>query len=75
MNNVEDGSIGDNEREYEPPIPREMLRKYVAYAKGHIIPRLTDEAIEYLSQEYVLTRNTGHQIGKYKSFHILRGYR
>ncbi|MCI2412991.1 MAG: minichromosome maintenance protein MCM [Cuniculiplasma sp.] len=70
MNNVEDGSIGDNERKYEPPIPREMLRKYVAYAKGHIIPRLTDEAMEYLSQEYVLTRNTGHQIGKYKSVPI-----
>ncbi len=70
MNNIEDGSIGDNEKKYEPPIPREMLRKYVAYSKGHIVPRLTDEAMEYLSNEYVYTRNSGHQIGKYKTVPI-----
>ena len=38
-------------------IPRELYRKYVAYAKQRINPELTDEAIEELRKFYVDLRN------------------
>ena len=38
-------------------IPKELLRKYVAYAKQKISPKLTDEAVEDLKKFYVDLRN------------------
>jgi replicative DNA helicase Mcm len=70
QNNIDQESVSDNQKKYDPIIDRETLRKYIAYAKSHIIPRLTDEAMQYLSDEYVYTRNSGHQIGMYKSVPI-----
>ena len=39
------------------PVPIELLRKYVAYAKQRIKPRLSKEAIEELKNFYVKLRN------------------
>ena len=38
-------------------IPRELFRKYVAYAKQRIKPELTDEAVDELKKFYVELRN------------------
>ncbi len=38
-------------------IPRELFRKYVAYAKQKIKPRLTEEAVEEIKTFYVDLRN------------------
>ncbi len=38
-------------------IPRELFRKYVAYAKQRIKPELTDEAVEEIKRFYVELRN------------------
>jgi replicative DNA helicase Mcm len=37
----------------------ELLRKYIAYAKQHIVPELTDEAMDYIREYYVKMRNQG----------------
>jgi replicative DNA helicase Mcm len=44
------------EMEFNPPVEKEMVRKYVSYAKGKVFPRLSDEAINLLREEYVKTR-------------------
>lgn len=41
----------------KPPLIPEFLRKYVAYAKQKIQPKLTDEAIEEIKKFYVDLRN------------------
>jgi replicative DNA helicase Mcm len=38
-------------------IPRELFRKYVAYAKQRIQPKLSDEAVEEIKRFYVELRN------------------
>jgi replicative DNA helicase Mcm len=38
-------------------IPRELFRKYVAYAKQKVKPKLTDEAIEEIKRFYIDLRN------------------
>ncbi len=38
-------------------VPREIFRKYVAYAKQRIKPELTDEAIEEIKKFYIDLRN------------------
>jgi len=70
MNNIEQGEIDQKDTIFEPIIPKEMLRKYVAYAKSNIVPKLTDEAIEYLSDEYVRTRNSGLTVGRFRTVPI-----
>ena len=42
----------------EMTIPRELFRKYIAYSKQKIFPKLTDEAIEELKKFYVDLRNS-----------------
>ncbi len=42
--------------QYTPKVEPEFFRKYVAYAKRNVIPRLSDEAIEMLRTKYVETR-------------------
>ncbi len=51
-------------------ITTELLRKYVAYAKQHIFPKLSDEAIEEIQRYYVDMRNSGSDIGGVKSVPI-----
>ncbi|MHB8360495.1 MAG: minichromosome maintenance protein MCM [Thermoplasmataceae archaeon] len=46
---------------FEPPIGKEMLRKYVGYSKSRIFPKLSDEAIAVLRDEYVNTRSSGEK--------------
>ncbi|MCK9595767.1 minichromosome maintenance protein MCM [Candidatus Pacearchaeota archaeon] len=38
-------------------IPRELFRKYVAYAKQRVKPKLTDEAVEDIKRFYIELRN------------------
>ncbi|BAB60203.1 DNA replication initiator [Thermoplasma volcanium GSS1] len=45
-----------DEAKYEPDIDKDLLRKYVAYAKNNVFPRLSDEAIAILQDQYVRTR-------------------
>lgn len=60
---LESSNIDDIEVEEEkgmvPPVDKETLRKYVSYARSKIFPRLSEEAIEILKDEYVNTRNAG----------------
>ncbi|MGP3666990.1 MAG: minichromosome maintenance protein MCM [Candidatus Bathyarchaeota archaeon] len=39
-----------------PPIPPDLLRKYISYARAKIHPRLTDEAVNHLRQFYLKMR-------------------
>jgi replicative DNA helicase Mcm len=41
----------------EPPIPADLLRKYVAYARANIKPRITNEARQLIESFYVNARN------------------
>ena len=41
----------------EPPIPPDLLRKYIGYAKTHITPTLTKEAMERLKDFYLSMRS------------------
>lgn len=60
---LESSKIEDIEVEEEkgmvPPVDKETLRKYVSYARSKVFPRLSEEAIEILKDEYVNTRNAG----------------
>ncbi len=54
-------------KEYEqvelPPISVEMLRKYIAYSKKNIKPRLTPESSQRVSEYYVELRKLGIKQG------------
>jgi replicative DNA helicase Mcm len=41
----------------EPPIPSDLLRKYIGYAKTHITPVLTRDALERLKEFYLSMRS------------------
>jgi len=43
----------------EPEIPTELLRKYIAYAKQKVDPKLTDSALEEIKDYYVTMRSKG----------------
>lgn len=45
----------------ENTIPRDLLRKYIAYAKRYVKPRLSDEAKERLVNFYVEMRSKGEE--------------
>jgi replicative DNA helicase Mcm len=44
-------------KDKKPDIDRELFKKYVAYAKQKIEPKLTDEAVEEIKNFYVRLRN------------------
>ncbi|MCH8067567.1 MAG: minichromosome maintenance protein MCM [Nanoarchaeota archaeon] len=44
---------------YEPEIPTEFLRKYIAYAKQKITPVITDEALQEIKDFYLKMRASG----------------
>jgi replicative DNA helicase Mcm len=54
----------------EQDIPKELLRKYLAYAKQNIIPKLTDEAMAEIKEYYMKMRSSGEGEGYYKSVPI-----
>jgi len=43
----------------EPEVPVEILRKYVAYAKQKIFPKLTEDARRVIKEYYIRLRNSG----------------
>ena len=49
----------EEEESFDPPIDKDTIRKYVSYARSRTFPRLSDEAIQVLRDEYVKTRNVG----------------
>ena len=55
FNEVTDSQV-EGEDELAPAIPKESVRKYVSYAKSRIFPRLSDEAIDLIRNDYVRTR-------------------
>ena len=46
-------------RTVEPPIPPDLLRKYIAYAKKNVHPVLTPEAAKRIEQFYLELRSIG----------------
>lgn len=56
-NEISDLEIPEEEG-FSPPIEKDIIRKYVSYAKARIFPRMSDEAINLLRDEYVSTRNS-----------------
>lgn len=49
------GSAGTS---FEPEIPLETFRKYIAYAKQRVFPKMTEGAMEEIKNFYVDLRNT-----------------
>ncbi|MCX6746973.1 MAG: minichromosome maintenance protein MCM [Candidatus Pacearchaeota archaeon] len=55
---IADHVLNEHRKEGESMlIPREIFRKYVAYAKQRIKPELTDEAVEEIKKFYIELRN------------------
>lgn len=54
---AEDEEIED-ERMFAPVVEKELMRKYVTYAKSRVFPKLSSEAMEMIRREYVDTRST-----------------
>ncbi|MBS3176847.1 minichromosome maintenance protein MCM, partial [Candidatus Woesearchaeota archaeon] len=51
-------------------IPTSLLRKYVAYAKQNIFPKLTNEAMNAMKEYYLRMRSFGSQEGGMKAIPI-----
>ncbi|HDO42136.1 MAG TPA: minichromosome maintenance protein MCM [Candidatus Bathyarchaeota archaeon] len=47
----------------EPPIPPDLLRKYIAYARNNVRPTLTPEAMERLKEFYLTMRSASEGEG------------
>lgn len=54
-NEITDYSISD-ENDLIPQIEKNLMRKYVSYARSKVFPRLSDQAIELIRNDYVRTR-------------------
>jgi replicative DNA helicase Mcm len=55
--------IQDYKQVESAPIESELLRKYIAYARKHIYPRLTDEAAAKIQDYYIELRRIGARKG------------
>ncbi|MDE1823282.1 MAG: minichromosome maintenance protein MCM [Candidatus Micrarchaeota archaeon] len=55
--------ITDHERVEEPPLNSEILRKYIAYARRHIRPRLGPEASKRIQDYYIELRKLSMKQG------------
>ncbi|MGC8687297.1 MAG: minichromosome maintenance protein MCM [Candidatus Micrarchaeia archaeon] len=55
--------IEDYKQVESAPIESELLRKYIAYARKHIYPRLTDEAAARIQDYYIELRRIGARKG------------
>jgi replicative DNA helicase Mcm len=62
-NKVQDEAIATHvlnmhqRRDIKPPIERDLFKKYIAFAKQKIEPRLTDEAVDEIKSFYIKMRN------------------
>jgi len=54
----------------ETEIPSNLLKKYIAYARQNINPKLSDEAIEEIKKYYVRMRMSGSSEGETKTIPI-----
>ena len=45
----------------DPPIPADLLRKYIAYARRNITPALTDDALNVVKEFYLSMRKAGER--------------
>ncbi len=45
----------------EPPIPSELLKKYIAFARRSVVPELSDEALNVLKEFYLGMRGAGER--------------
>jgi replicative DNA helicase Mcm len=46
-----------------PPIEGDLLRKYISYARGHVVPRMEQEAANKIQDYYVELRKVGAKSG------------
>jgi replicative DNA helicase Mcm len=53
----------DFEQLQQPPVNSDILRKYIAYAKRHVTPRLTAEASKRIEDYYIGLRKMGIKAG------------
>jgi replicative DNA helicase Mcm len=53
-----------------PDIDTKLLRKYVAYARQNVFPKLTDEAVKEIQAYYVKMRSSGTDVEGIKSVPI-----
>lgn len=59
-NHIIGGQLENNltaDSQIDPPIPPELLRKYVAYARANIVPLILPEARQLIEQFYVNVRS------------------
>ncbi|MBI2147458.1 ATP-binding protein [Candidatus Woesearchaeota archaeon] len=52
------------------PVPTDLLKKFIAYARKNCYPELTDDAIEEIQQYYISMRNSGSDEGGIKAIPI-----
>ncbi|MEM4662936.1 MAG: minichromosome maintenance protein MCM [Candidatus Diapherotrites archaeon] len=52
-----------------PAIEPDLLRKYISYARQHVFPELSDEAISVIADFYVKLREKGREEGAYTATH------
>ena len=55
--------MGEEESQGQPPLPQQLLRKYIAYASAHVFPVLSEEAKEKLQQFYLRLRADSSPMG------------
>ena len=65
--NLHKGEQGDKEQQI---IETDIIKRYVAYAKQFINPKLTDPALNEIKSYFVKMRNSGTQEGKVQSIPI-----
>jgi len=53
-----DSEIPETETEFVPIIDRDLIRKYVSYAKNNIFPKLSQEAMDILLNKYLESRSS-----------------
>ncbi|MFH1240278.1 MAG: LAGLIDADG family homing endonuclease [Candidatus Diapherotrites archaeon] len=52
-----------------PPIDPELFSKYISYARQHVFPVLSDDAIKAITEFYVNLRDMGRKEGSYSATH------
>ena len=63
------GELKEIEEIVMPAIQKELLKKYISYARQNIFPTLTKEAIQTISDFYVDLRERGREEGSYAATH------
>lgn len=53
----------EDDEKFTPVVEKDLLRKYVMFAKSRIFPRLSKDAMEYIRRDYVDSRSTNSSEG------------